>query len=147
MGTINPGRGRAGACWLYLAARWKAPLIGLEIYANPGVGRFDWLVGIVQPPALIFSQHPGSEHGSLMRYLSQDWILNTIRTRAKGDFHWTKCLGLGHPALAAWCVGCSKGTRGSRKVRACARGTDTALTSAHTNLQPCSRSTQNLHID
>lgn len=117
MGTINPGRGRAVACWQYLAACWKASLIGLEIYANPGVGCFDWLVGIVQPGALIFSQHPGSEHGSLMRYLSQDRILNTIRTRAKGDFHRTKCLGLGHPTLAAGCVACTKGTLGSRKAR------------------------------
>jgi hypothetical protein len=128
MGTINPGRGRAMPCWLYLAACWKAALIGLEIYANPGAGHFDWLVGIVQPPVLIFSQHPGSEHGSLMRYLSQDGILNTIRTRAKGDFHWTKCLGQGHPARAAGCVGCSKGTLGGRKVSACAHDADTAHT-------------------
>lgn len=109
MGTINPERGRAAAYWLYLAACCEASLIGLAIYANPSVGRFDWLVGIVQPPVLIFSQHPGSEHGSLMRSLSQERILNTIRTRARGDFHRTKCLGLGHPAPVVGCVGCSKG--------------------------------------
>lgn len=100
----------------------------LRDLCKSGCGAFDWLVGIVQPPALIFFQHPGSEHGSLMRYLSQDGILNTIRTRAKGDFHWTKCLGLGHPALAAGCVGCPKGKQESESL--CRGGADTALASS-----------------
>lgn len=81
VGTINlPEREGAALLAPYLLLAGNAPLIGLEIYANPVWGPLIGLQRPVQPLALIFCSAPGSELLLPDEALSGGGGLDLIRT-------------------------------------------------------------------